>query len=118
MLLVFGVVLYIYSPLLDHWLDNDHYIRPHTHIHLSENILTNVSTQNHREIEGHFSENSDHEENILCMLDIKTLIYALLNVNAVLIVENVPLIFDLFPYYMQGSTVYLPLLDPPPRIYA
>jgi hypothetical protein len=106
-----GIVLYVYSPLLDHWLGHAHYARPHIHIHLSDNVVT-------VETEGHFAENGDHEEDVLCVLDIEALFFVVLNVYVALIVQNVPLIFDLFPYSLQGSPIYLSSLDPPPRIYA
>jgi hypothetical protein len=106
-----GIVLYVYSPLLDHWLGHKYYARPHTHIHLPENIVT-------LETEGHFSENDDHEEDVVCVLDIEALFFIVLIVYAPLIIQNAPLIFDLFPYYLQSSTISLSSLDPPPRIHA
>ena len=113
-----GIVLYVYSPMLDHWLGHGYYARPHTHIYLPKTISTEFSTQYHVETEDYHSENSEDEDYILCLLDINALFYVALDVNVVLIVQNVPLIFDLFPYLVTGSTVYLPSLDPPPRIYS
>lgn len=118
LLLVMGIILYVYSPLLDHWLGAEHYVRPHTHAYLPETISTEISTLYHFDAENHLSTDGDHEENILCSLDIKTLLYVVLNVNVILIVQNVPLIFDIFPHYVGGSSVYLPSLDPPPRIFS
>ena len=118
LLLVIGIVLYVYSPMLDHWLGHDYYARPHTHIDLPGNLSTGIFAQNQIEIDDHHPEHSEPEDYVLCLLDINTLLYAPLDDNVVLIVQNVPLIFDIFPYLVTGSTVYLPSLDPPPRIYA
>ena len=102
--------------MLDHWLGHEYYSRPHTPVHLPENIFTEISTQDHAEIEHHHSGHSEHEENVLCLLDINALFFVVLDVNIVLIMKTVPLIFDLFPYLVKGSNVYLSSLDPPPRI--
>ncbi len=117
LLLVIGVFLYVYTPILDHQLGSEYYVRPHTHI----SIFTHTSTLHLEDTENLFlgnGEHSDHEENVLCLLDIKTLVYVPFNISVALIVQYIPLIFDLLPYYMQGSTIYLPSLDPPPRIYS
>jgi len=75
------------------------------------------------EAEGaeHFSDHAEHEESVLCLLDVNALFYAALNFNVPLItsaIQNSTLIFDLSSLYLQISTIYLSSLDPPPRIYA
>ena len=118
LLLMIGIVLYVYSPMLDHWFGSDTYTRPHTHIHLSANILVESPAPNSFEVEDDHSENSESQEFILCSLDINTLFCVTPDANVFLIVQKIPLIFDLFPYLVMGSSVFLASLDPPPRIYS
>ena len=108
LLLVIGVILYIYTPLLDHRLDREYYTRPHIHIHLHESFSIKAT-------EDRFLEHDDHQEGILCLLDIKTLAYIIPSVNAIFVVQDVPLVFGLTPYSITVSNIYLPLLDPPPK---
>lgn len=116
LLLVFGIVLYVYTPLLDHWLEREHYTRPHTHIHLPESfVIGDIEDYFIGDIEDYFSKHSDHQEGILCLLDIKTLIYVIPNINVVFVVQDIPLVFGLTPYSVHASNIYLPSLDPPPK---
>lgn len=119
LLLVFGVVLYLFSPLLDHWLGFENYTRPHTHIHLSENASTHLHTFG-QEAGDHMSGDAGHDDGFLCLLDINALFYVALNISVTesdCAVQNTPLIFDLSPSYLQVSTIYFSSLDPPPRSY-
>lgn len=115
LLLVAGIFLYFYSPLLDHWSGNETYIRPHTHIE-----VTNVSPQQHSDDStAHASEHDEHdEEGVLCSLDLNALFSTVpcLSATPNFIIQSVSLIFDLFPAYQQVSAIYLSSLDPPPRI--
>jgi hypothetical protein len=112
LLLVAGIFVYLYSPLLDHRLGV--YTRAHTHIHFAENMLTNM---------GHHHENGDetglHEEGVLCLLDFASQLSILLHFD-VLFVEQIvyqaSLVFDAVPTYLWVSSIHLSSLDPPPRI--
>ena len=111
LLLVIGIILYVYLPLLDHWLEHEHYARPHTHIHLPEDTFYGKTGRL-------FLEHQASEESALCLLDIKTLICVLPNVNIVLTLQDVLLNFGLPFYQVYVAAIYLPLLDPPPRSFA
>ena len=112
--------MYLFSPLLDHWLGSENYGRPHTHVHLSESASTILLNTFGPETEDHFAEDNEHEDSYLCLLDINALFYVALNVNnmgSVFAVQNSPLIFDLSALYLQVSGIYLSAVDPPPRSF-
>lgn len=120
--LVLQVFLYLYSPLLDHWLGNETHARLHTHVHVSNNITPQFSLHH----KPHSSENmveqehhEHHEEGVLCLLDIDVLLALLLAFDIVpqaQLGHHQPLAFELVPYYFRVSIVYLASLDPPPTI--
>lgn len=120
LLLVMGVFLYLYSPFLDHWLGNETYARPHTHAHVFEDIVLQISPQHVTDSLGiHIDHDHQHEEGFLCFLDIDALLTLLL---AFFIVPNAqfaqhpPLVFEIVYFYCQVSIIDLASLDPPPNI--
>ena len=119
--LVLGIFLYLYSPLLDHWLGNEVHVRPHTHVHVSNDILSQLSPHHDTDSSGYSVEKDqhEHEEGVICFLDIDALSALLLAFNITLQaqpVQHLPLVFELVSFYFRVSIVYLPSLDPPPTI--
>lgn len=115
LILAVGMFVYLYSPLLDHWAGHETYARPHTHIHV-ENIFAQYPVV---ETNVHVSEHGEHEEGVLCLLDINALFSVIFYFNAgesICTIQNSQLVFDLLPPYQQVSAIYLSSLDPPPRI--
>lgn len=116
LLLVAAVLVYLFSPLLDHWLGNDAFARPHTHIYLSENHLPSQFRHAEDTADGH-AINDEHAEFILCLLDINAfLAIALINTGlANSLVEKNILVFGLPLPYLPTETISLSSLDPPPQ---
>ena len=117
--LVVGIVFYLFTPLLEHWLGYENYARPHTHIHFVDEASSTIFGLSQFEHEEHFTEAEEHEAGFLCLLNINALFYVALNFNAPLTactIQNSTLIFDLSLTYLQVSTIYLSSLDPPPRL--
>ena len=120
-LLVLGVFLYLYSPLLDHWLGNEVYARPHTHVHISEDITSQYSLHHEPDSAGYTAaqDQHEHEEGFLCFLDIDAVLALLLAFNMVAqaqLVQHSPLVSELVPFYLPVSILHLSSLDPPPTI--
>lgn len=119
LLLVAGVFLYLYSPFLDHWLGNEAYARPHTHTHFSETVISQISHHSETDSSRYSAHQDQHKEGVLCFLDIDALLGLLLDFNVVphaQHLQHLPLVFELVPFYLHVSTIYLSLLDPPPNI--
>ena len=111
LLLVMGIFLYLYSPFLDHWSGNEFYARPHTHVHVSENIISQKYAVDH--------DQHEHEDGVLCFLDIDALLALLLAFDIApqaQLVQHLPLVFELVPFYFPVSIIHLALLDPPPTV--
>lgn len=113
LLLVVGIFVYLYSPLLDHWSGTVH-TRPHTHIQIAESAAAKI---------GHQHENDDeadlHEEGVLCLLDFTTQLSVLLQLELLPVEQfmyQISLVFDVVPSYILLSSIHLSSLDPPPRI--
>jgi hypothetical protein len=118
---VLGIFLYLYSPLLDHWLGNEVYARPHTHVHVSKEIVSQFSPYHETDSSGYSLDQAqhEHEEGVLCFLDIDALLALLLVFNIApqaQLVQHLPLVFELAPFYFRVSIIYLSSLDPPPTI--
>jgi len=114
LVLVVGVFLYLYSPFLDHWLGNESYARPHNHVHISH-----ISPPREMDSLEQVVDSDQHEEAVLCSLDIDMILALLLAFNMELgiqIVQHQPLVSELFPHYFPVSTVYLATIDRPPII--
>ena len=119
LLLVLGMFIYLYSPLLDHWLGFEIYARPHTHLHVSKDIIRQISFGHETDLSGLVidQEQHEHEEGVLCFLDIDALLAILLAFNIAShtqLVQHLPLISKLVPVCNDVSIIYLPSLDPPP----
>jgi hypothetical protein len=120
LLLAAAILFYLYSPLLDHWLGHESYARPHTHYHITADILA-VTPDYHKLFSTHQPDtHDDHEEEVLCLLDINALsiaLYTTISPNWFLdFAHNAPLTFELYAPYFLTASVYLSSLDPPPRI--
>lgn len=117
--LVVGVFLYLYSPFLDHWLGNGFYVRPHTHAHISEEMMSQVSLHGETDSFGVAGEHEEEEENVLCSLDIQALLSLLLPFNMVSqtqLARDSSLVMKAVSFYWEVSIIYLSSLDPPPNI--
>jgi hypothetical protein len=117
-----GIFMYLYSPFLDHWFGNEAYSRPHNHVHVSTDFVSQISPHlDHRET-GSSVESVDqdqHEEGILCLLDIDALLALLLAFDIAPCAEPVqhaPLALAFTPAYRSVSIIHLASLDPPPNI--
>jgi hypothetical protein len=115
--LVLGIFSYLYSPLLDHWLGNEVYARPHTHVHVSKDTISQFSLHHEPDLSGNSveQEQHEHEEGVLCLLDIEALLALLLAFNIAIqaqLVQQLPLVFELVPFYFPVSIIYLSSLDP------
>ena len=118
LLLVLGIISYLFSPLMDHWLGHDTHTRPHTHVSFPENNFITIAPLLLLETSEHFPENSEHEEGFLCVLDVNALFFAAIDVSLVptrCMIRNAPFIFDFFHCYVKVTPIYLLSLDPPPR---
>lgn len=113
--------MYLYGPLLDHWLGSEVYTRPHTHVHVSKDIISQ-SPLHHEPDSSVYSvdkNHHEHEEGILCFLDIDALLALLLVFNIApqaQLVQQTPLVFEMIHVYHQVSIIHLTSLDPPPNI--
>jgi hypothetical protein len=118
-LLVAGVLVYLYSPLLDHLLDKDIYSRPHTHIYVAGNILPQLSQFRESDSLIDNSDQDEHDNGVICLLNIDTLLSLLLSIFIVpqtLLAPQDPLVVNLVTTYLDVSLIYLSSLDPPPNI--
>ena len=116
-LLIASIPVYLFSPLLDHWLGNESYARPHTHIHVSENGFAAQLHHFEAAADGH-DEHAEHEELFFCVLDLNAFFaIALINTGLTncLVQKNI-LTSGLPLPYLQIETIFLSFLDPPPRI--
>lgn len=119
LLLVVVVFLYLYSPFLDHWLGNEAYARPHTHTHFSGSIPSQSSHHSETDSLGYSVDGDQHEEGILCFLNIDALLALLIAfsiVQDVQLGQHLPLVLGLFSFYFCVSIIHFCLLDPPPTI--
>ncbi|UCC53319.1 MAG: hypothetical protein JSV68_04990 [Anaerolineaceae bacterium] len=114
--------MYLYSPFLDHWLGNEAYSRPHNHVHISEDLISQFSPHHdHRDTDSSVNsvDQDQHEEGILCLLDIDALLALLLASDIAPSAEPVqhpPLALELAPDSRSVSSIHLASLDPPPNI--
>lgn len=118
LLLVVGIFVYLYSPLLDHWLGSMQ-TRPHTHIHITGNSVVEIV----HSYEDAATENGDGvavlEQGVLCLLDLATQLAILLHLDDLFveqIVYRASLVFAALPTFLWVSPIHLSSLDPPPRI--
>ena len=120
LLLVMGVFLYLYSPFLDHWLGNEAYGRPHNHTYISEDTISQLSYPHETDLSAEYLVDlNQHEEGVLCSLDIDVILSLLLAFNmapGMQRVQHHPQIFELVPYYFPVSIIYLATVDRPPII--
>ena len=119
LLLVAGIFLYLYSPLLDHWLGNGAHSRPHTHTHVARNVILEATHFHESTSVEKLSEHGEHEEGVLCMLDIDALLALVLTFTSappIPLEPQQPLIIGSAPSYLGVSIIYLSSLDPPPNI--
>jgi hypothetical protein len=116
---VAGIFLYLYSPLLDHWLGNGTHSRPHSHTQVASRIvLEGAHSLEHTSV-ATTGEHGEHEEEVLCLLDIDALLALVLTVTGaspVSLEPQQPLVFGAFASYLDVSVIYLSSLDPPPNI--
>lgn len=113
-----SLFLYLYSPLLDHWLGNTHYGRPHTHITISS--ITLVGDTAHDQAELNESEHEAHEESVLCLLDMNSLLSVSPDIDLQWscfwgFAKSSPLVFNVDAGYDVAGSIFLSSLDPPPR---
>jgi hypothetical protein len=118
LMMVATIFLYLYSPLLDHWLGLEAYARPHTHIDVATSILTENSDPHQSHSENH---SNGHQEGVLCLLDINALLSLALDITTdpnwfLDFVRNTSLVFDLHTPYSLVPSIHLTSLDPPPRL--
>jgi hypothetical protein len=114
--LIASLFLYFYSPLLDHWTGNSHYGRPHTHIPIKPNLLLKPAPESG----SNGLDDDEHEENVLCILDINALLSVVLsNVNPAWLLDfatNASLVLDFHEVFVSAAPIFLSSSDPPPRI--
>lgn len=119
LLLVAGILLYVYSPFLDHWLDKDVYSRPHTHINIAAPGLAQQSLLPDATDAASHGEHGEHDDGYICLLNIDALLSLLLSIFiAPQTLISVPdtLAAELAHTYFDVTIVYLSSLDPPPTI--
>ena len=113
------VFLYLYSPLLDHWLGFHTFARPHSHQHVDLDLLISVSTEDESSSEVDTIAHEAHEEGVLCLLDINAVPIALcfhIEANWFLsLAHDASLVFEPFTPYYLVSFVFLSSIKPPPR---
>lgn len=121
LLLAAGILLYLYSPFLDHWLGKDVYSRPHTHVHVADGALSQLLQLRMIDAAGDHSDHGEHDEHddgFLCLLDIDALL-SLLHTFSVPSPDSVSphnvLVGGLAPTCLDVSLIYLGSLDPPPN---
>ena len=117
--LVAGLFLYLYSPLLDHWLGNESYARPHNHTHVSNEVTSQFAPHHDNDSLDHAIDQAHHEEGFLCSLDFDAHLALLLAFNVApqaSLVQHFSLFFELAPTYVPVSIIHLASLDPPPNI--
>lgn len=119
LILVAGVLVYLYSPLLDHLLDKDVYARPHTHIHVAGGVPQQLQSHEGESAASGHLDHEAHEEGVLCMLNIDALLslwLSMLIVADTLPAPQEPLAASLAATCLDVSLIYLSSLDPPPNI--
>ncbi len=117
--LVLGLFLYLYSPLLDHWLGNETYARPHNHAFVSNDIVSQFTPHHDTDSLGNSVDQDRHAEGFLCSLDIDAhlaLLLAFIVVPHSQLVQHFSLFFEFSSVYFPVSIIYLASLDPPPNI--
>ncbi len=116
---VASLFLYLYSPFLDHLLGNTHYGRPHTHIALPSE-LSAESVNGDALTTDHNTDHENHEEGVLCLLDIDALSIILdFDVQSDLLLNFAPdasLIFNYQTADLTADPVFISSHYPPPRI--
>jgi hypothetical protein len=118
LLLVAGIFVYLYSPLLDHWLGAVQ-TRPHTHYYITGNSVVEIFHLHDDAVTENDDDVVGYEQGVLCLLDLATQLAILLHLDGFLveqIVHSPSLVFAAVPAYLWFSPVYLSSLDPPPRI--
>lgn len=117
-LLAAGVLLYLYSPFLDHLLDRDVYLRPHTHVHVAESIIPRLAMPGSSEDSASASDHNEHDNSVLCILNIDAILSLLLTFSGpdyLLAGPQSLLSGSLVPVCLDVSLVYLLTLNPPPN---
>ena len=118
LLLVMGIFLYLYSPLLEHLLGSEASARLHTHIHVSEDVISHLFPHDELDLSDDAANQDphEHEEGVLCLLDNNTVLLAFSMIPQAQIAHRLPLVSELVPFYFPVSIIYLSSLDPPPTI--
>lgn len=116
-LLIVGVLVYLFSPLLDHWLGHGGSARPHNHLIVAEISLLEFAQPGHEQL-MHSVADDNHDEGVLCLLDFNLLFAAILLVTIALgqlALPRFPLSFALLLPGLAVTNVALPGHYPPPR---
>ena len=119
LVLVAGIFLYLYSPLLDHWIGNDAHSRPHNHTHVALSELYETAHNHEVAVGGEHGEHKAHGDGVLCLLDIEaflSLVYTFVDAEPFPVEPHNSLVLSAFPAYSAISVIYLSSLDPPPNI--
>ncbi len=116
-LLAAGILLYLYSPLLDHLLHRESYSVPHIHVQVPESFLSQHTNLHGTDAVDGSSDHDQHDENVLCFLNIDALLSLLLQFTPplqTLIGPQNLLLGGLDPVCLDVTLVYLQTFDPPP----
>jgi hypothetical protein len=117
LLLAAGILFYLYSPLLDHWLGHGAHSRPHNHVHLTHSFTLEEAHLHEAEPAGRHDA-AGEEEGVLCYLDLDLLLALVFLFDAphAPLAQQDSLVFASSPASAGVSLVYLTALDPPPNL--
>jgi hypothetical protein len=117
--LIAGVLVYVYSPLLDHLLEKDVYSRPHTHFHVAGSVLPQLAQFHERDFIAGYDPHDEQDEGFICFLNVDVLLSLMLSIFIMphpAPEPRDPLVTDLVTTYLDVSLVYLSSIDPPPNL--
>ena len=117
LLLAAGILFYLYSPLLDHWLGHGAHSRPHYHVHLAHSLTADTAHLHGAGPAGHHDA-AGEEEGVLCYLDLDLLLALVFLFDApqAPLAQQDSLVFASSPASAGVSLVFLTALDPPPNL--
>ncbi len=109
---VAGVVLYLYSPFIDHWFGLDTQSRPHTHVA--------VPTFYQMPFDHEHEEHVESESPFLCSLNIDAVLTLLLgfysNTTSAVTEPQGTLSFAWDTSYITVAAVFPTVITPPPNL--
>lgn len=109
--LVAGIVLFVYTPFLDHSLGLGIETRQHQHVLLS--FSAEGLSETH-------IEHDDHDETYLCTLNLDAVLGLILGFEFISQLDFTPqntLSVAIAADYQRVATIFLPTIDPPPNSF-